>query len=396
MISFAALLLVQSIDPDLARQYFTEAEAICREDSGRLWGISLCGPMLFADPHTRAVVTNRHDREQRLPDHITPANTAIEWQGTRWTMVMWPLPAECQARARLMMHELFRRIQPELGLPAANPANGHLDTRDGRLWLQLEWRALSRALAASGPERIEAIRDALRFRAERRRLFPGTAAEERALELNEGLAQYTGVRLCCGAPDAIRLLDQAPRAQSFVRSFAYASGPAYGLLLDDADPGWRKKVSAASDLGDMLAIAPADANRTSIYGGHALAAAEDERQRKRERLLSEYRARFVDGPVLVIKDSGKWQFTFDPLNVVPLPGHGSVYPNLRVTDAWGILTVTGGALMSGSFSSVAVPAPRDPTARPLRGNGWTLQPNQGWRLAPGARPGDYVLTPALQ
>jgi hypothetical protein len=60
----------------------------------------------------------------------------------------------------------------------------------------LEWRALSRALQAStDEERREAAADAVLFRAERYRLFPGAQAQEQALELNEGLAEYTGVRV---------------------------------------------------------------------------------------------------------------------------------------------------------------------------------------------------------
>ena len=39
----------------------------------------------------------------------------------------------------------------------------------------------------------EAIADALAFRLERRRLFPGAADNERRDEIREGLASYTGI-----------------------------------------------------------------------------------------------------------------------------------------------------------------------------------------------------------
>src|SRR5258707_897412 len=42
---------------------------------------------------------------------------------------------------------------------------------------------------------------------------------------------------------------------SFVGNFEAASGPAYGVLLDDLLPGWRRQVRGASDLGDLLASA---------------------------------------------------------------------------------------------------------------------------------------------
>ena len=67
----AAVLLPQTrvlaqqpaIDTALAYQYFQEADALCRRDNGKLWGISLCGPMLFVDRKSRTVVANQADRE---------------------------------------------------------------------------------------------------------------------------------------------------------------------------------------------------------------------------------------------------------------------------------------------------------------------------------------------
>ena len=89
-----------------------------------------------------------------------------------------------------------------------------------------------------------ATHEALIFRAARHAQAGETGAEqERALELNEGLAEYTGVKLS-GAVDPHRdvaaTLRAAEQADAFSRMFAYASGPAYGLLLEDAAPGWRE------------------------------------------------------------------------------------------------------------------------------------------------------------
>ena len=133
------------------------------------------------------------------------ANTALEWGGSRWTTVVWRMvPADAHARARMFLHELFHRIQPQLGFMIADGRNDHLDTLEGRYWMQLEWRALSKALGASGEKRVAALRDALSFRAERRRRFPGAAENERPLEMNEGLAQYTGtVAAAASAADAV-------------------------------------------------------------------------------------------------------------------------------------------------------------------------------------------------
>jgi hypothetical protein len=70
---------------------------------------------------------------------------------------------------------LFHRIQGDLGFAASNGHNEHLDTLEGRVWTQHEWRRSAGALGSSGSDRAEAIADALAFRRERRRLFPGAA-----------------------------------------------------------------------------------------------------------------------------------------------------------------------------------------------------------------------------
>src|ERR1043165_8550878 len=50
----------------LAHTYFQEAAKICVQDRGRLWRVSLCGPMLFVDAQTRTVFANQADTQGRL------------------------------------------------------------------------------------------------------------------------------------------------------------------------------------------------------------------------------------------------------------------------------------------------------------------------------------------
>jgi hypothetical protein len=35
------------MDPQLAQRWFEEATKLCERDAGRLWGVSLCGPMVI-------------------------------------------------------------------------------------------------------------------------------------------------------------------------------------------------------------------------------------------------------------------------------------------------------------------------------------------------------------
>jgi hypothetical protein len=419
MVALFARVSAQSlpIDTSLASRYFDETRILCSQDNGKLWGVSLCGPLLLADHQTRTVVANQADgvgiltRQGDvfvglLPESEGIANTATDWAGVRWTMIMFPLPEDKYRRARLIAHELWHRIQDSIGLPSIGAANKHLDLREGRFWLQLEWRALAAALTGQGGDRRQAIADALLFRYHRRSLFPHAASEERVMEMHEGLAEYTGVKLC-GAPDLNRFvvdenLNKAPQKETFVRSFAYASGPAYGMLLDETGANWRKDLRKEDDLGTLLqnelsiTLPQEDINRAAdararSYDGDKLQASEGERENKRREILAGYRARLVDGPVLSIPLQ-KMSMEFNPYNPLPLDSIGTVYPDLRVVDVWGILTVSGGgALMNPTFSRIEVPAPDSPGASPIRGKGWTLQLNEGWTAMPGERKGDFVV-----
>lgn len=415
----------QSIDLAKAKQYFDEAHSICTHDGGKLWGKSLCGPMLFVDPETRQVAANQADAERRLtpysgifsgklPAELNIANTAITWAGVHWTMIMWPLPESPTARDRLMMHELFHRIQNDLGLPGSNPPNAHLGTLEGRYWLELEWRALQQALARPGSppaERKGAIKDALLFRLQRRAIFPKAADEERQLEMNEGLAEYTGYKLR-GTADAATItaimarLTTAESGQSFSRSFAYVSGPAYGMLLDLAGTPWRKDLSAKSDFGDLLQRSyaiilpknPASAaqERSVAYDGAALLWFETQQQEQRDALLADYKRRLIAGPVLNLPLSDKVDFSFDPNGVIPMDDSITVYPSIRVTDAWGILEVSHGALIvreQGKFARVVVEAPKDAEGKSgeIDQNGWKLTLAPGWVISKGARAGDLAI-----
>lgn len=240
----------QVLPPSEAAEAFAMAREISDDDGDRTWGIRICGPILFADPKTSEAVANQADTDGRLqpsgavwtgklPKEIHVANTAVEWAGVRWTMVMWPLPSDTRRRAQLIAHECYHRIQAELGLPATDVVNSHLEGKDGRTWLLLEWRALERALLERGAKRRSEIGAALRFRSHRRSLSPSAASNENQLEMNEGLAEYTGVRLANPREAdrraaSIFLLRDGPGRTSFARSFAYVSGPAYGVLLDEA------------------------------------------------------------------------------------------------------------------------------------------------------------------
>jgi hypothetical protein len=174
-----------------------------------------------------------------------------------------------------------------------------------------------------------------------------------------------------------------------VRSFAYGSGPAYGRLLDRHAAGWRRRLDADADLGALLAEAlafevpaasaelpAATAVRLDLP---AVLAEEQAIARVQAESAAKWRRRLVDGPTVHLGFQ-QMNISFNPDLVFALPPHGSVYPTLRIVDAWGVLEVSDGALIPDDWAGVTLPGRPERADGHWRGPGWTLALADGWTL----------------
>ena len=390
---------------DTIRNYFDELRTETKKGY-KLWSTDLYGPILFVNPVTRTLYSNYPDSagilkpdgkfySGRLPAAINMANTAIDWNGRRWSMLLLPLPANKFDRINLLAHELFHRLQPAIGFPLFNPANNHLDEKEGRIYLRLELAALRKALTAATPSRMRLyLTDAVTFRKYRYSIYPAAAVTENELELNEGLAEYTGCILAGRSRKETllhlnRVLTDFLSTPSFVRSFAYHTIPVYGYLLYATQKHWNKNVTPATNLVDYFIrvfnlILPGDLlksveNSLSKYNGVTIIAEETARETKTKMLVAAYTRKFVDSSHFELRFE-QMNISFDPGNIVPVGDHGSVYPNLRVSDKWGILTVSNGALMSPNWDKITVTIPLKNDSNIFSGDGWTLVLNEGYAV----------------
>ena len=387
-----------------ARQIFDLVSRIAGEDRGRLWGRSLDGPVLLVDPATRRVFANRAGAAARwtssgnvfagtLPDGLASANTAVTLDGERWTMVMWPLPADAASRRQLLAHELWHRIQDSLGLPVRDPQNPQVDDELGRVLLRLESRALGRAIAGKGIDQAAALVTALSFREERHSRYPGSDSTEALGERHEGLAEYTGVRMAGGSIAdqrriAVKALTDLESREHLTRSFAYATGPAYGLLLDEVRPGWRLELGRGLGPAQLarraIGVTLFDARRLAIeegrLGGPMIRAEEaghaEQRVSRRRGLID----RFVTGRLLVLPLASS-SITFDPNQVEGLDSLGTHYCRMELSGEWGVLDAVGGGRIGAGFREAFVPVQPGFTAEQRAGPGWTLELHAGWRIA---------------
>ena len=327
---------VAQVDQQRAQEYFKEAQALCERDGGRLWGVSICAPMVIGDS---ADADDRH--QPAATGRASPtAHRSGEWADSVGRHDVGG--AHLGHDRQLAGSHARRGVRPRIVSHRPAQTQSQTDRRertniwipvDGRYWLRLEWRALARALRESAELRAQAVRDALAFRQARHTRYPDKVESERALYITEGFASYTQTVLAAPSQaDAIarglELLAGAEDGESFVRTFTYTSGPAYGLLLDASSPGWTRTARGSDDPPAMLmralGVQPvADAAAAAArYGGAELRAAEEQREQQRQARIAELRQRFVDGPVFVMPCGGSG--TSNSLGAVVIPDAGTV------------------------------------------------------------------------
>jgi len=406
-IACTALACIAAAGPsqsmDSAVSAIREFDSYC-DKGAALWGRPLCGPLIFVDPVTRTAIANSRPGpgfvEQAglwtgtLPNDVGLANTSIDLNGRIFAEIVLPLPGDAENRRVLMAHESFHRIQPVLGFKAEEADNSHLDTKDGRTWARLEMAALKAALTAKDWQ--PAARDALAFRAKRLALFPSAELAETRLIANEGLAEYTGVKV--GAGDhadafAIQRLDSGADRQSLIRSFGYVVGPAYGLLLDRISRNWRAAALTGKPLPALLeaALPPGVRPTSADYGAQTIEAQESARDARIQERRGMIMATLVDGPTVTFPASGMNVF-FDPNTLFSLGPLGTVYSRTTEVKAdWGTLKVSGDVLLSPGWTYARVRGPAKLDGRMLIGPDWSAELATGYSMVPDQRAGNFIL-----
>jgi hypothetical protein len=372
-----ALLLVCTIitkgqsNIEKARIYFKEAQTLSEKDGGKLWGFDLYGPLVFVDDETREAVANypvpvdnwkEYDGlyAGTLPDKIGLANTAFDWNGESWSMVIFSsMSDDIYDRGSLMMHELWHQHENKLELFINSETSNHLDTKAGRLLLFLEWNALIDACNKEGKQRSGSVEDALTFRKIRAELFPEEFASETANELHEGLAEYTGMALS-GRDKQKKIEYLQNRVVSHYNdntiswTHAYTSGALYGFLLDEQSPGWNMELCKGSDLGqvtfleyglDYSSIEEKDYAKTgSQYGYDSLERIEENRVATTKALNESFVRRFENEPTLFMPNYSL-SIQFSPSKITPFESKGNIYGELSAQSRWGEIVVGHGGIL---------------------------------------------------
>lgn len=391
----------------MALSYFNELDSLCRIDNGIMWGVQLYGATMLVVPQSRLIIANEPDTKGlltfkkgvyvgQLPNDINIANTSFSWNGKGWTMVNWDaIPTNDRySRRKLLLHESWHRIQEEIGIQPVMTKNFYLDELQGSVLLKLEFLALISALNAYG-DFLEHLQNALTVRAYRQSVFPDN--NEDLFEIHEGMPEYTGFKLC-GLESSIsrkivaKQLELALDKEGLANSFAYLTGPAYGLVLEQLDKNWLAGVKSGRSIPKIgvsllpgIISADTSALKASVdlivdkYGAHEMIENEVARFETQEALIAEYKQKFTQGDILLIKND-KLQFSFNPQEKLVPIDNGVVYKTMRLTGEWGVAEVRNGIFRTNDWQLFILVAPTSAKLGSFDEADYNLTLNEGWEV----------------
>ena len=216
----------------------------------------------------------------------------------------------------------------------------------------------------------EGLQNAMTVRKYRQTLFPN--GNENQFECHEGMAEYTAFKLLPLDNDNEKVrkglvaaaITKGMDNSGFGNSFAYLTGPAYGLLLDELVPDWRKSICAGKTLPDVIStIVPIpdsigneeiEAIKTR-YNATEYLNKERTRLEARDKEDAALRARFDDSKWLIIPNNGI-EFGFNPgERLVAYDTIGVICNTMQLSGEFGTIMVENGIIRTNNWSCFIIP-----------------------------------------
>ena len=121
VVTALAVPAAAQVDHRRAQEFFKDVQAVCEREGKRLWGMSMCGPMVIHDSRTQTIATSQPAPEGPRP-RLLGLNAPLQWGGVTWAAYMWETLVSAPPRhaREILLHELFHGIvQKKLGLAAS-------------------------------------------------------------------------------------------------------------------------------------------------------------------------------------------------------------------------------------------------------------------------------------
>lgn len=372
-------------------EFFKEIDSIALKNNS-IWGESIIGPILLVDPKSRIFYSNTDPDKQHftnsdtcytgvLPPDIHIWNTTLNWKGKKWAMVMLPLSNIPKHAISVNLHELTHVFLSKKGFPNHYVDVSHLTEKEGRILISIELRLMKKYLSTNFD--TDYLREALAIRSLRYNKYIDGRVNENLLELNEGLAEYSGTLMSGLDKDEIAafysmLIDNYLNRDDYDRVFAYITTPIYGYAVKEIKESWCRGLSPDTDLTSLFIkeigiVEGSDVYNeiVSKYGFQDLILHEEDVEKQKIQITDSIRAKFISKPHFEI-DFERMSITSLSPNTLTLRDLGIFYDKARVTDDWGEITIESGFLLSSNFKKGYLTFPSFVSRDSIVGDGYRL------------------------
>lgn len=373
------------------------AEILNRTEAKDLWNVALNAPIIIVDHLANKMYFTGIEngkvqpiRQESWDNKVPLANSFVEYDGKKQVVIMHIalMDNSCEGRVNLLAHEIFHLHQNSLGIQNVPSENSHMDEVQGRTLLQMEMKALQQALD-SDLKSLDDLHDALYIRAYRQSLYPNN--NEDLYELNEGLAEYTGMKLSVN--DVISYLKNKLNYYSnigYTNAFGYATGAAYALLLDTLYPQWKQDKDLSSK-GMIFLLKKKIPQLNIILEGASLKAllnkyeydkilsAEKEALKSFGNIAAFEALLKPETSKLIIKNDEIY-FTFNPNDRVITLNNAVLLRNFTIKGEWGEIKAQNIVRLNNWLAFYLLP-PKEITDSLVKGDSYEIQLNKGWKVS---------------
>ncbi len=405
----------------LIQNKLLEAKALLKADNGKLWGHQIWNDSLLVIDFEKNIyslvkIPNVKSDNDTLYYKVMEDNTLVfvnttqKYKGKEYATVLFNYLHD---NSSTIIHELFHLLHHKFKKLNGNSID-YLDETTARILLRLEYKALTNTLTAihkSTPEEVKKyLKDAVLFRKKRQQLYSQYLNDELELETLEGLANYTGFKLSSyknKTKKAIREINEREQAKTYTRPFAYATGPAYGLIFDYFKINWKNGLDKIYNFANIYEnkILNSKLHVTEKYFNQAklrnnfLSIHKEERKREEEqkKLVEYYTELLINKPTLKvpITDFNKYTKTYNMNGTIVLKEKGIVYSSIKGKDRsngknFGDFfihkqkdTLGNAGILSyekGGSNYFVFPLPIEVNERKIIGEFYTIQLNPNWKL----------------
>lgn len=369
------------------------AEVLNKPESKQLWNISLNAPILLIDHLKNKMNVTAIDsgkiqplKEEEWDNKVPLANSIFDYKGGKYVTIIQAalMNTSCEGRINLLSHEIFHLHQNDLGIKNTISVNYHMDEVQGRALLQIEMKALQHALEHD----TVGLYEALYIRAYRQSLNPSN--NEDLYELNEGLAEYTGVKLsAANMTEYVKNRLNYNIKRGYTNAFGYLTGSAYATLLDDLYPQWKKDKDLNRGMIFLLKkvmpkyevpIDEPELKRILDKYNYDLLLTNEKEEERSFGDITLYENLLKPETSKICITNNRINFTYNPQDRVIALSSAILLRNMTLTTEWGQVNAKSGIVRLNDWTAFYLLPPKEISSNVIKGDEYEIELNRGWKI----------------